>query len=236
MDDSKPCHAPPAGEISAGVSAIAPAAIAAIPIGLLFGAVAGAKGLSGLEVTLMSALVFAGGSQFAAIETWSHPPPIAALAFATFLINARHMLMGASLAPKLRARGWQRWLAVFLMTDETWALAERRALSQPVTLAYWLAMGSCLYMIWVLSTVAGVAVGSFLGEPHRIGADFVFTALFIGLIAGFGRSRATMAAVVGSAAGAALTHYIFGPPWHVAAGALSGIAAAFLAAGQGARQ
>ena len=219
MDDSKPCHAPLADEISAGVSAIAPAAIAAIPIGLLFGAVAGAKGLSGLEVTLMSALVFAGGSQFAAIETWSYPLPIAALAFATFLINARHLLMGASLAPKLRAHGWRRWLAVFLMTDETWALAERRALSQPVTLAYWLAMGSCLYVVWVLSTVAGAAVGSFLGEPGRIGADFVFTALFIGLIAGFGRSRATMAAVVGSAAGAALPPPNLGPPRHVAPGA-----------------
>jgi 4-azaleucine resistance transporter AzlC len=234
MDNPNPYHLPgPGEEIAAGVAAIAPAAIAAIPIELLFGAVAAAKGLSGLEATLMSTLVFAGGAQFAALETWSHPLPVAAIAFATLLINARHVLMGASLAPKLRARNWQRCLAAFLMTDESWALAERRALSHPVTLAFWLAMGSCLCAAWVLSTAVGAVLGSFLGEPEKIGADFVFTALFIGLIAGFGRSRTTVAAVIGSSIGAALTHLFSGPPWQVAAGALSGITAAYLAAGRG---
>ena len=75
---------------------IAPAAVAAIPVSLLFGAVAVSKGMSPAEVGLMSFLVFAGGAQFAAIETWIHPAPILTLAFATFLINARHVLMGAS--------------------------------------------------------------------------------------------------------------------------------------------
>src|SRR3954471_15241326 len=87
-------------EFRAGLRDIAPVAVAALPIGLLFGAVAAAKGLSALEVGLMSAFVFAGGAQFAAIEAWAHPAPIAALAFATLLINARHVLMGASLGPK----------------------------------------------------------------------------------------------------------------------------------------
>ena len=48
-------------EFRAGVVAIAPIIVAAIPIGLVFGAVAVSKGLSSLEATLMSALVFAGG-------------------------------------------------------------------------------------------------------------------------------------------------------------------------------
>jgi predicted branched-subunit amino acid permease len=54
-----------------GLRDIAAPAIAAIPIGLLFGAVAAGKGLSALEVALMSALVFAGGAQFAGIEIWT---------------------------------------------------------------------------------------------------------------------------------------------------------------------
>ena len=88
-------------EVRAGLRDIAPAAVAAIPIGLLFGAVAVSKGMSPLEVGLMSLLVFAGGAQFAAIETWIDPAPILTLAFATFLINARHVLMGASLSSKM---------------------------------------------------------------------------------------------------------------------------------------
>ena len=63
-----------------GLRDIAPVMIAAAPIGGLFGAVAASKGLSLAEVALMSALVFAGGAQFAAIELWSYPVPVAAIA------------------------------------------------------------------------------------------------------------------------------------------------------------
>ena len=81
-------------EARAGLRDIAPAAVAAIPIGLLFGAVAVGKGMSPTEIGLMSLLVFAGGAQFAAIETWIQPAPVLTLAFATFLINARHVSDG----------------------------------------------------------------------------------------------------------------------------------------------
>jgi 4-azaleucine resistance transporter AzlC len=222
-------------EIRAGLRDIAPVAVAALPIGLLFGAVASAKGMSPLEVILMSALVFAGGAQFAAIETWVTPAPIAALAFATLLINVRHVLMGASLTPKVGMSRIQTLLAYFFLTDEAWALSERRALERPVTGAYWFAMAVVLWANWTLSSTVGAILGSFLGDPERIGADFAFTALFIGLVAGFGRSRVTLVTVAVSAGVAALVHHFIGAPWHVASGALAGIAAAYLAAPEEAR-
>jgi 4-azaleucine resistance transporter AzlC len=230
MDQTNPFVSTPRREIRAGLRDIAPVAVAALPIGLLFGAVAAAKGMSPLEVTLMSALVFAGGAQFAAIETWVSPAPIAALAFATLLINVRHVLMGASLTPKIRMSRVQTLLAYFFLTDEAWALSERRALERPVTGAYWAAMAVVLWANWTLSSTIGAILGSFLGDPERIGADFAFTALFIGLVAGFGRSRVTLVTVAVSAAVAALVHHFIGAPWHVASGALAGIAAAYLAA------
>jgi 4-azaleucine resistance transporter AzlC len=232
MDQNNPFTAtsPYRREIRAGLRDIAPVAVAAVPIGLLFGAVAAAKGLSTLEVALMSVLVYAGGAQFAAIEAWAHPAPIVTLTFATLLINARHVLMGASLGPKMQVRGVQRFLAFFFLTDEAWALSERRAMERPVTGAYWAAMALVLWGNWSLSTTLGAMLGSFMGDPARIGADFAFTALFIGLVAGFGRSRVTLVTVGVSAAVAALVHYFIGAPWHVASGALAGIAAAYLAA------
>jgi 4-azaleucine resistance transporter AzlC len=217
-------------ESRAGLRDIAPAAIAAIPIGLLFGAVAVGKGMSPTEIGLMSLLVFAGGAQFAAIETWIHPAPILTLAFATFLINARHILMGASLSPKLAMSRSEKLAALFFLTDESWALSERRALSRPITGAYWVTMGVVLFFNWSVTTFLGAILGSFLGDPARLGADFAFTALFIGLIAGFGRGRVTFVAVAVSAAVAALVYRYVGAPWHVASGALAGIAAAYLAA------
>lgn len=235
MDQANPFVSTPRRDIRAGLRDIAPVAVAALPIGLLFGAIAAAKGMSPLEVTLMSALVFAGGAQFAAIETWVHPAPILTLAFATLLINARHVLMGASLTPKVRMSRAQTLLAYFFLTDEAWALSERRALERPVTGAYWVAMAVVLWANWTLSSTVGAILGSFLGSPERIGADFAFTALFIGLVAGFGKSRVTLVTVAVSAGVAALVHYFIGAPWHMASGALAGIAAAYLAAPEEAR-
>lgn len=230
MDRMNPYHAGCWAEARTGLKDISPAAIAAVPIGLLFGAVAVGKGLSPAEVTLMSLLVFAGGAQFAAIESWASPAPVAALAFGTLLINARHVLMGASLAPKMRASRWQKFLGFYFLTDESWALAERRSLDRPVTAAYWFAMATVLPIAWIGSTALGAVLGSVLGEPERLGADFAFTALFIGLIASFGRSRVTLVTMAVSAAVAALVHTFIGAPWHVASGALAGIAAAYLVA------
>ena len=231
MDHANPLH--PIGrsrEARDGLRDIAPAMVAAIPIGLLFGALSVAKGLSVLEAALMSALVFAGGAQFAAVEIWSYPVPIAALAFSTLLINARHVLMGASLAPKtgLFAR-WQRSVGFAVMADENWAFAERRAARQPLTAAYFAGMGAAFWLNWIVWSSLGAVLGSFLGDPKRIGADFAFTALFIGLIASFGRSRVTLVTIAASAGAAALAFLVIGAPWHVAAGALAGIGAAFLA-------
>jgi 4-azaleucine resistance transporter AzlC len=222
------------GDSRAGAGDIWPVMVAAFPIGLLFGALCGGKGLSVAEAGLMSLLVFAGGAQFAAVELWTAPVPIAALVFSTALINARHVLMGASLAPKMaRFTLWQRLIGFHFLTDETWALAERRATIRPVTPVYWFALALLLPVAWVGSTVLGAWLGSFMGDPRRIGADFAFTALFIGLIAGFWKGRDTALTVAASAAASALTYVAAGPPWHVAAGAVAGIAAAYVAARPG---
>jgi 4-azaleucine resistance transporter AzlC len=218
-------------EIKAGLADIAPAALAAVPIGLLFGAVAAAKGLSAAEVFLMSAMVFAGGAQFAAIEQWVQPVPIAALAFGTLLINARHVLMGASLMPKTGSFSTgQRFLGFFAMADENWALSERRAAVKRLTPAYYFGMTLLFYVNWLAWSTFGAIVGPMMGDPARLGADFAFTALFIGLIAGFWKGRITAAAIVASGLVSALVKVTAGAPWHVPAGALAGIAAAYLAA------
>jgi predicted branched-subunit amino acid permease len=86
-----------------------------------------------------------------------------------------------------------------------------------------------LPLAWISATFLGAWLGSFLGDPKQFGADFAFTALFIGLIAGFWQGRITLFTVAASGAVSALTYVTAGPPWHVAAGAFAGIAAAYCA-------
>ena len=218
-----------ASEIRAGLADIAAPALASIPIALLFGAIATSKGMSPLEVFLMSALVFAGGAQFAAIEQWAQPVPIAALAFGTLLINSRHILMGASLAPKTLAFSTaQRFLGFFAMADENWALSERRAGRTTLTPAYYFGMTVFFYLNFQVWATLGAVIGPLMGDPARFGADFAFTALFIALIAGFWNGRVTAVTIIASGVVSALVKVTFGAPWHVPAGALAGIAAAYL--------
>src|SRR5579871_3210445 len=179
-------------EAREGLRDILPLVISVIPIGLLFGALAASKGLPPAEVGAMSALVFAGGAQFAAIEIWHTPAPVFLLAFSTLLINLRHVLMSTSLAPKTgRFAQWQRLIGFAVLADENWALSERRAAARPLTPAYFLAMAAVFWATWVLSSVVGAFAGSFLGDPRRFGADFAFSAVFIGLLAGFWKGAST---------------------------------------------
>lgn len=205
--------------------------IAAVPIGALFGALAVGKGLSVAEAGLMSLLVFAGGAQFAAVELWTWPVPVAALVFSTLLVNARHILMGASLAPKLGGfTALQRLAGFHLLTDEAWALAESRAVGRMVTPVYWLGLAAPLPFAWTGSTLLGAWLGTFVGDPAAVGADFAFTALFIGLVAGFWKGWRTGSTIAASGVASALVYTFIGSPWHVAAGAFAGIAAAWVSA------
>ena len=143
-------------EARQGFIDILPPLLACVPIAMVYGAISATKGLSVAETALASALVFAGGAQFAGTELWASPPPILALFVSTLLINARHALMGLSLRPKTRwGRAWP--FAVFFMADEIWAMAERRASRRPMTLAYWLGEVAPFYHNWVGCSALGAA-------------------------------------------------------------------------------
>ena len=71
---------------------------------------------------------------------------------------------------------------------KAWALAERRAMARTVSPAYRFACAAMLPASWIGSSIAGAVLGGFLGDPKRFGARFAFTALVIGLVAGFNRA------------------------------------------------
>lgn len=223
-----------ADEFRDGMITIVPMIIAALPIGLIFGALAAQKGLSPLEVMLMSAGVFAGGAQFVALEIWSHPAPWLTLTVSALLVNLRHVLMSASLAPKV-ARGfrpWQRALGFFVLTDEVWALAEQRAATRVLTPAWYAGMVIPFYLNWVIAATAGAITGTVLGDTTRFGLDFAFPALFIALIMSFWKGPRTGAVLAASALAATGTYLTLGGAWYVIAGALAGVLVAYVTAAE----
>jgi 4-azaleucine resistance transporter AzlC len=107
----------------AGVAATMPLAPGIAAFGLLYGMMARQVGLSSWEALAMSIMVHAGSAQFVALGMWN-TSSAASVVLATLVVNLRHLLMGASVAPYLRDLGgrWKALLALW-MSDESYALA-----------------------------------------------------------------------------------------------------------------
>jgi len=212
-----------------GMRAISPLIAAVIPIGLVFGAVAATKGLSPAETALMSALVFAGGSQFVAMDIWTHPASWTGVGFAALLVNIRHVLMSASLGTRMGGFNQPvRYLSMLFLADEIWAMAEFRAKVAKLTPAWFAGLVVPFYLAWVFSGLAGAALGAFLGDPVVLGLDFAFPAVFIVLVMGFWKGPETGAVLLASGAAAVATQHFVPGVWYIAAGAVAGLAAAML--------
>jgi len=217
------------GDVAAGVLTILPLLVAVVVYGLLFGTLAAQKGLSPLEVAIMSATVFAGASQFVAVEIWTSPPAVVLLAATALMVNLRHVLMGAALAPFLK--GWPRGataLSLYMMADENWAFALRRGATAPLTPAYYLGLALPLYVGWILCTFFGTIFGGVLQDPARYGLDFAFTAVFLTLLVGMWQGRRSLLPWAASAVVATAAYAWLPGVWYIALGGLAGTLAGAL--------
>ena len=215
-----------------GALACVPFLFGALGFGLAFGLAASEAGLGVAETVAMSALVFAGASQFTAIALWQDPVPALAVVSAAALVNARHLIMGATLAPWLgRLRRRASWTSLFFLVDETWALSLtrfKRAEIDDATVdaAFLLGGGLLMWLGWVSASFAGRAFGDVLVDPARFGLDYVGLALFLALMALFWTGRAMLVPWL-VAAGVGIVAYQHLPlGWHALLGASAGAAAA----------
>lgn len=202
------------------VLAIVPGAIA---FGLVYGFVAGEKGLSALEIGLMSALVFAGASQFLALELWGDPLPFTSLVLGVFIINLRHLLMGPALLPWLaHLRPVQAYGSLYFMTDETWGVSVAELRRGGRDAAFLLGGGLTLYAFWVSSTILGRLAGDMSALIEDYGLAYLTTAFFVALLAAFWRGRGDALPWL-VAAGIAVAAKAWLPgTWYIVLGALVG--------------
>ena len=214
-------------DFKSGLADTWPMMLAFAPIAMLWGTLAAAKGFSPLEAMLMSALVYAGASQFVAIDMWAYPLPIALMVFTVFIINIRHMLYAASISRHMGEIP-SRWHIplMYILTDEAWALLERKALSHPLTLGYFVGIAFPLWPTWFFSSAIGAFIGTKLPDPALIGLDFAFAAMFITILAGFWKGPRTGAVIITSAVVAVLAKIYLPGAWYIVLGGLAGVAVA----------
>jgi 4-azaleucine resistance transporter AzlC len=151
--------------------------------GLALGVLARQAMLGPVDVGLMSLLVFAGSTQFAAVGLLITAAPALAILSTTLLLSLRNLTYGAALAPSLKAtRGWKRLLLAFGLTDEVFALMFKRFRTRSPDLVYAAGAIALAYPAWVVSTALATRVGEMIVQPEAFGLDVAFPAIFLGLI------------------------------------------------------
>jgi 4-azaleucine resistance transporter AzlC len=206
-------------------------AVSALGFGFVYGLSAREAGFSPIEAVAMSVIVFGGAAQFAAVGYVTSGLAWAGVVLLTFLLNARHLLYSAALAPWLRhVPFWRRTVMAHLLTDEAFALSvgHFRRVGRTDERGYWIAAIASTFIPWNLATLAGALLSTQIPDPARFGIDIIFPAAMIGLAVGLvtGR-RELVAAIVGAGVGVVVA-LLTGPSIGIVAGGIVGPAVGLL--------
>ncbi|TGN40150.1 AzlC family ABC transporter permease [Marinobacter confluentis] len=205
-----------------------PISLFVVAFGAAFGLAAVQKGLEPLQAILMSATVFAGASQFAAIDMWGSEVSLLPLIAVVFAINSRHLLMGASLYPMLRDMSpGRRYSLLLLLTDANWAVSAQEHQRGKRNLEVILGGGIAIWMAWIIGTWLGVYFGGLLQDPKSLGLDMVLGCFLLAMALGGNKSPRTLVAWAVAAITSLAAWKWLPPNMHVVVGALAGGAIGF---------
>ena len=168
----------------AGVRAEFPLLIGVFPFGLIYGTLALKSGLSPITSQMMSSIVFAGSSQFITAQLVHESAPGIVIVLTIAVVNLRHMLYSASVAPYLKdlSNRWKGLLA-YLLTDEAYAATvinyEKEGLT-PTGHFFFLGAGFSLWFTWQTSSALGILLGTAI--PVNWPLDFALPLTFIAMV------------------------------------------------------
>jgi len=191
-----------------GVRAEFPLLVGVFPFGMIYGALALNAGLSTSASQMMSSIVFAGSAQFITAKLVSDAAPALVIILTIAVVNLRHMLYSASLAPYLKnlSLKWKVLLS-YLLTDEAYAPSILKFEATGITpFSHWFLLGAgfSLWFTWQVSTALGIFLGAAIPENWHL--DFALPLTFIAMVVPALKNRPAIAAAV-SAGGIALLAY-----------------------------
>ena len=182
----------------AGVRAEIPLLIGVFPFGMIYGALALNAGLDKFASQMMSSIVFAGSAQFVTTQLVHDAAPGLVIVLTIAVVNLRHMLYSASLAPYLSTLS-TRWklLLSYLLTDEAYAPTVIKYEREGVTLfSHWFLLGAglSLWSTWQVSTALGIFLGTAIPESWSL--DFALPLTFIAMVIPVLKGRPYIAAAL----------------------------------------
>jgi 4-azaleucine resistance transporter AzlC len=173
----------PAGaEIRRGLKAGLPIALGYLPVAVTYGLLSRQAGLSPLEATGMSLLVYAGASQFMAVKMLAAGSSASQIILATFILNFRHFLMSASLSQRMAPPPPRSTLLAYWVTDETFVAGSLGFGDPSFTSISFLVMALMAYLAWASGSLAGALFGALIPEALAEAMGVGLYAMFIALL------------------------------------------------------
>jgi 4-azaleucine resistance transporter AzlC len=209
-------------DLRRGLLASLPLVPGVVVFGLLYGMMARQVGLGPYEAWAMSAIVHAGSAQFIALGMWP-TAGAAAIILTTFVVNLRHLLLGASITPYLQglSPGWKALLALW-MSDESYALAITAYRQGTGSRWHFLGANLGIYLAWTTSGLLGALLGMAIPDPGRYGLDLVFPLAFLGLLVTFLDDRISVAVALAAGVLALAGRFWLPGAWYVIVAGLLG--------------
>jgi len=156
-----------------------------LPVAITYGVLAKQGGMSLLELTMMSGFVYAGASQFMAVNMIAVSASVMEIIIATFVLNFRHFVMSLSFMNRLRnvERKWKLPLSLGL-TDEAFAVSafHPKEANQKHGAFFYFGIILIAYLSWVFGSLLGGILGDVIPANLSQSMGIALYAMFIGLL------------------------------------------------------
>ena len=172
----------------AGLRTSLPLIIGYFPVAVAFGISATSIGLSELDATLISLIIFAGASQFAFVGLLAEGTSALTAMLIVVGLNLRHLLYSTSISPSLKGMSLKQKLsAAFGLTDEVFASAFSllKGIPKGNRWSWLIGLELGAYGSWIIGTWVGASSGDLLLAKFgflKPALAFALPALFLSLL------------------------------------------------------
>ncbi|MEM1287961.1 MAG: AzlC family ABC transporter permease [Pseudomonadota bacterium] len=209
--------------IRRGAIRLLPVSIFVFPFGIAFGVAALERGMTLDQAMTMSLFMFAGASQFAALELWSSPLPWISMALVVLAVNARHLILGAAMSPYVNTLSKGDWFfSLMLISDTNFADTYGAFKEGERDAGLILGGGLMLWAVWAVGTLIGAVAGAAFGNLDRFGVDVVMAGFFAALVAGSVNRPRNLAPILAACTVALATLPVLPTGWNIIAASLAG--------------
>ena len=213
-----------------GIKDTSPLMIPVVPFGIIFGVLAVDLGLTPITTIAMSVIIFGGASQIIFLQLFSAGASSLVILSSVGAVNSRHLLYGTVLSEHLSDLNltWKIIVSYFLV-DQAFAVSNnyfKKNTKDNNKYFHLLGGGMNCWVIWQITTIVGIYLGSII--PEKLGLTFAIPLTFLALLVNDFRKLINLIVIIVSGSIATLGYQMIPFKAYVIVAALFGLLTAFI--------